>query len=133
MFFWGDLLSANFLKIALFFFENWVFFSEFAVLSLMFEDCLFLMLLKHYNIGVSAFLGGFSFQSEERARKMTTGILGFGFFGIKKWPFRQRELFFKNSVAETPISYCIFKGARFLGQVVKQGNSSNENSENRKL
>ena len=51
---------------------------------------------------------------------MITGISGFGFFLVQKWPFRDSKLFSKKWVAETPI-FIVFLGARFFGQVVKKG------------
>ena len=34
---------------------------------------------------------------------MITGISGFGFFGVQKWPFRDAYLFFENMFSETPV------------------------------
>ena len=48
---------------------------------------------------------------------MITGISEFVFF-VRKWPFRDAHLFFKNCLAETP--FLVVLGARFLGQVVKK-------------
>ena len=91
-------LFANFLKIA--FFENRVQklgFSNFSVLSSFFENYLFLGLLKHYKIGVSADVCVFVVEREEKGKKMITGISGFGFF-VQKWPFRDAQLLFKNNL-----------------------------------
>ena len=40
---------------------------------------------------------------------------------VQKWPFRDAHLFFKNALLGPP--FLCFLGARFLGQVVKKGNS----------
>ena len=59
-------------------------FSIFCVLSLNFENSLFLGLLKHEKKGVSANFCVFGCcKRRKRQKKMITGISGFGFFGPK--------------------------------------------------
>ena len=82
--------SGNFLKIA--FFKKRVQnlgFSIFSVLSLNYENSLFLGLLKHYkNMGFQQF---FVFcvvdREENKQKKMITGIYEFGFFWSKNGRF----------------------------------------------
>ena len=52
-------------------------------------------------------------REEETAQKMITGISGFVFFLVQKWPFRDAKLFSKTWVAETPI-FIVFLGALFF-------------------
>ena len=59
-------------------------------------------------------------REEKGPKKMITGISGFGFFFVQKWPFRDSKLFCKKWVAETPI-FIVFFGCAFFGQVVKKG------------
>ena len=55
-------------------------FSIFCVLSLDFENCLLLGLIKHYRNRVSAEFCVFVVEREKnRLQKMITGISGFGF------------------------------------------------------
>ena len=44
---------------------------------------------------------------------MITGISGFGFFFVQKWPFRDSELFSTKWVAETPVFIVFFGCALF--------------------
>ena len=105
-------LFANFQRIA-FFSRKGVQklgFSNFCVLSLDFENSLFLGLLKHYrNEGFQPNFVVFVVEKEEKGKTMINRISGLGFL-VQKWPFREVHLFFK-----------CFLGARFLGQVVKKG------------
>ena len=52
-------------------------------------------------------------REEKGKKKMITGISGFGFFFVQKWPFRDSELFSTKWVAETPIFIVFFGGALF--------------------
>ena len=45
---------------------------------------------------------------------MITGISGFGFFSVQKWPFRDAQLLFKKKGPETPI-FIVFCGCVLFG------------------
>ena len=73
-------------------------FSIFCVLGLNKKIINFLGLLKHYKIVVSANFGVFVVEREKRAKKMITGIPGFGFFLSKNGRFVTHNCFSKNAL-----------------------------------
>ena len=78
-----------------------------------------MFLLKHYKNSVFSTFLCFLFKEEKNPKRMTTGISGLVI--VQKWPFRDGCLFFKKCFDETP-SFKVFVGcARFLVQVVKNG------------
>ena len=107
-------------------------FSIFSVLSLNFENSLFFGLLKHYKIGVSAFLGFFCYcKRRKKQKKMITGISEFWFF-VQKWPFRDAHLFFKKCFAETPI-FMVFFGCALFGPSCQKKESLDTHPKRKKI
>ena len=97
-------------------------FSSFSVLSLDFENSLFLGLPKHYkNRGFSNYLC-FLLLKEKKIGKNNDNWNLWICFLVEKRPFRDAYvIFLKKKFAETPI-FIVFWGLRiFLGQVVKKG------------
>ena len=95
--------------------KNWVF-QFFSVLSLNFENSLFLGLLKHYkNRGFSKILC-FVLLKEKKTgkKKMITGIYEFGFFWSKNGRFVTHICFSKKKAPETPI-FIVFFGCALFG------------------
>ena len=97
------------------------FFSNFCVLSSFFENSLFLGLLKHYKIGVSADCFFVVEREEKCPPKMIIGIYEFGFF-VQKWPFRDAQLLFKKKTCWNPNFYSVF-WVRALWAKVSKRNS----------
>ena len=122
VFFYAQL-SGNFLKIA--FFKKRVQklgFSIFSVLSLSFENSLFLGLLKHYeNRGFSNFLCFCCWKGRKQAKEMITGISGFWFFW-SKMAVSWRICFFKKKVCWNPYFYSVFRVRAFRAKLSKKGN-----------
>ena len=84
-------------------------FSIFSVLSLNFEDSLFLGLLKHYkNRGFSNFLCFVLLKEKKTGKKMITGIYEFGFFWSKNGRFVTHNCFSKKKNPETTIFIVFF-------------------------
>ena len=112
-------LFANFLKIASF--KKRVqkfFFSNFCVLSLNFENSLFLGLLKHYkNRGFSQFLWFLLLKKKKKAKNNDNWNFWFGFFLVQKWPFRDAHLFFKKNLLKPlpPPIFIVFFGCALFG------------------
>ena len=79
----------------------------------------FLGLLKHYkNGGFSQLLWFLLLKKRKRQQQKTiTGISGFGFFGSKKWPFRDAYLFSKKN-----LFYSVFWVRVFWAKLSKRGN-----------
>ena len=113
--FFSSQLSGCFLKIA--FFKKRVQklgFPIFCVLSLNFQNSLFLGLLKHYkNRGFSWFLCFLLLWGKKKAKKNDNWNFWIWLFFVQKWPFRDSELFSTKRVAETPIFIVFFGGALF--------------------
>ena len=104
-------LFFSFLKIA-FFKEGVQFFSIFSVLSYVFENSLFLGLLKHIkNKGFS--IWGFFVVERRKQEKMITEIYEFWFFWSKNGRFVTHNCFSKKR-PETP-NFIVFFGCAFFG------------------
>ena len=88
-------LSGNFLKAA--FFKKGVhFFSHFSVLSLIFENPLFMFAKTPIiKIGVSAILCFLLLKEQKKAKQMITGISGCGFYWSKNGRFVTHMFFCK--------------------------------------
>ena len=84
-------------------------------LSLNFENSLFLGLLKHYKIGVSAkFCVLCCWKRRKQAKKNDNWNLWIWVFLVQKWPFRDAHLLFKKKGPETPI-FILFFGCALFG------------------
>ena len=51
---------------------------------------------------------------------MITGISGFGFLLVQKWPFRDAYRLFQKMPCRNPYFYSVFWVRAFVGQVVKK-------------
>ena len=64
----------------------------------------------------------FVVEKEEKGKKKTiTGISGFGFFLVHKWPFRDAHLLFKKTLLK-PLFYSVFWVCAFWAKLSKKGN-----------
>ena len=124
VFFFCPQFSGNFLKIA--FFKKRVQnlgFSIFSVLSLNFENSLFLGLLKHYkNRGFSNFCVLCCLKRRKQAKKNDNWNFNeFGFFWSKNGRFVTHKCFSKKR-PWNHYFYCVFCVRAFWAKLSKKGN-----------
>ena len=83
---------------------------------------IFLRLAKTlYNRGISQFLWFLLFKEKKKEKKKKiTGISGFGFLLVQKWPFRDAHLFFSKKPCWNP--YSVLGVRAFWAKLSKKGN-----------
>ena len=98
-------------------------FSIFSVLSLDFENSLFLGLLKHYkNRGFGNFWCFLLLKEKKTSKKNDNWNFRILVFLVQKWPFRDAYVYFKKKVCWNTYFYSVLGCALFGPSCQEKGN-----------